>query len=193
MAFGDSITQGDGSRGRRGYRDELHEPCSPSASDAPRSSNEGVTGTDSDRGLERLPDSLARQRPAFTLIHYGTNDWNGFGCRIGLRNGGEPAPHGPGRAAPLEPARGRDPHPRQPRLRGSRWPRRATPGSVATNVEIRAMAAAEAWRWPTFTRPSSARTETLEPLFSDHVHPNDRGYSVMAAEFFRALTAPRSR
>ena len=81
MAFGDSITQGDGSRGRRGYRDELQGLLAARFGRAVVE-NEGVSGTDSERGLGRLPDRLARQQPAFVLIHYGTNDWNGFGCRV---------------------------------------------------------------------------------------------------------------
>jgi lysophospholipase L1-like esterase len=32
--------------------------------------------------------------------------------------------------------------------------------------------------------------DDLPTLFTDHVHPNDRGYAAMADEFFRALTQP---
>ena len=35
-----------------------------------------------------------------------------------------------------------------------------------------------------------AETPDLPELFSDHVHPNDRGYSVLADAFFRAITSP---
>ena len=30
----------------------------------------------------------------------------------------------------------------------------------------------------------------LSQLFSDHVHPNDRGYALMADEWFKAITGP---
>jgi len=30
----------------------------------------------------------------------------------------------------------------------------------------------------------------LPSLFSDHVHPNDQGYAIMAQQFFKAITQP---
>ena len=32
--------------------------------------------------------------------------------------------------------------------------------------------------------------QTLPPLFSDHVHPNDTGYDIMARTFFGAVSRP---
>lgn len=191
MAFGESITLGDGSRGRRGYRSELAAALAERWGRA-EVVNEGISGTDSERGLDRLPDSLARHRPAFTLIEYGTNDWNGFGCRVvcgtaeRLRRMVSQC-----RAAsslpvvatliPANPAY-------ESRMASARndWIR-------ATNAEIRAMASGEGVALADLHAAFFREDETLEPLFSDHVHPNDHGYSVMAAEFFRAITAPRGR
>jgi lysophospholipase L1-like esterase len=34
------------------------------------------------------------------------------------------------------------------------------------------------------------REPDLAALFADHVHPNDRGYRVIADEYFRTLTRP---
>jgi lysophospholipase L1-like esterase len=189
MAFGDSITIGDGSSGRRGYRSELQADLAGWFGRA-EVLNEGVEGTDSERGLDRLGDLLARRQPAFTLIHYGTNDWNGFGCRTvcgtteNLRRmvricraaSSLPVvatliPVNPAYESRLAPAR-------------NDW-------IVATNVQIRAMAAAEGATLADLHAAFVREDPELEPLFSDHVHPNDRGYAVMAAEFFRALTAPR--
>jgi lysophospholipase L1-like esterase len=34
------------------------------------------------------------------------------------------------------------------------------------------------------------REGNLRSLFVDHIHPNDRGYEIMAAEFFRAISQP---
>ena len=36
------------------------------------------------------------------------------------------------------------------------------------------------------------REPKLSDLFSDHVHPNDRGYGIMAETFFAAITQPAS-
>ncbi len=191
MAFGDSITNGDGSSGRRGYRSELEAVLAAWFGRA-EVVNEGVEGTDSDAGLGRLPDSLARRQPTFTLIHYGTNDWNGFGCRSvcgtteNLRRMVRTC-----RAAsslpvvatliPANPAyESRDASGR------NAW-------IDATNVQIRAMAAAEGATLADLNAAFKGEDPALESLFSDHVHPNDRGYAVMAAEFFRALIAPRGR
>jgi lysophospholipase L1-like esterase len=191
MAFGDSITLGDGSSGRRGYRSELAALLSARFGRA-EVVNEGISGTDSERGLDRLPDRLAHQRPAFTLIHYGTNDWNGFGCRVvcgtaerlrRMVSACRAASSLPVVATiiPANPAY-------ESRMASARndWIR-------ATNAEIRAMAAAEGVALADLHAAFLQEEESLEPLFSDHVHPNDRGYAVMAAEFFRALTAPRGR
>ena len=191
MAFGDSITQGDGSRSRRGYRDVLGGLLAARFGRA-RIENEGVSGTDSERGLGRLPESLARQRPAFVLIHYGTNDWNGFGCRVvcgtaeNLRRMVRicrEARSLPVVATliPVNPAN-------EDRLASARnaW-------VAATNTEVRAMATAEGVTLADLHAAFLREDPALEPLFSDHVHPNDRGYEVMAAELFRALTAARQR
>jgi lysophospholipase L1-like esterase len=142
------------------------------------------------RGLDRLPDSLARQRPAFALIHYGTNDWNGFGCRTlcgtaeNLRRmvrACRAAQTWPvvGTIVPANPAY-------EDRMASARnaW-------IVATNAEIRVMATTEGVSLADLHAAFVREEPSLEALFSDHVHPNDRGYAVMAAEFFRALAAPR--
>jgi lysophospholipase L1-like esterase len=191
MAFGDSITKGDGSSSRRGYRGELQDELRSWFGRA-ELVNEGVEGTDSDVGADRLPDSLARQQPAFTLILYGTNDWNGFGCRtvcgtaLSLRRMVRAC-----RAASSLPVVATL-IPANPAYE-SRFASARNAWIDATNVQIRAMAAAEGVTLADLNAAFKSEDPSLEPLFSDHVHPNDRGYSVMAAEFFRALSQPRSR
>jgi hypothetical protein len=32
---------------------------------------------------------------------------------------------------------------------------------------------------------------SLPALYSDHIHPNDSGYAIIAREFFNAITSPR--
>jgi lysophospholipase L1-like esterase len=191
MAFGDSITIGDGSSGRRGYRAELQDELRGWFGQA-ELVNEGVEGTDSDVGADRLPDSLAREQPAFTLIHYGTNDWNGFGCRTvcgtteALRRMVRAC-----RAASSLPVVATI-IPANPAYE-SRFASARNAWIDATNAQIRAMAAAEGVTLADMNAAFKNEDPSLEPLFSDHIHPNDRGYAIMAAEFFRALTARRSR
>ena len=191
MAFGDSITIGDGSSGRRGYRTELQDDLRSWFGRADLV-NDGVEGTDSDVGADRLPGSLAREQPAFTLIHYGTNDWNGFGCRTvcgtadALRRMVRAC-----RAASSLPVVATL-IPANPAYE-SRFASARNAWIDATNVQIRAMAAAEGVTLADLNAAFKNEEPSLEPLFSDHVHPNNRGYTIMAAEFFRVLIAPRSR
>src|SRR6185295_13225465 len=43
--------------------------------------NDGEAGTRSVQGKDRITDSLLYARPAYTLILYGTNDWNTTFCK----------------------------------------------------------------------------------------------------------------
>jgi lysophospholipase L1-like esterase len=189
MAFGDSLTLGDGSRGRRGYRAELASRLRGYWGKA-EVANEGVEGSKSDEGADRIGASLASVEPAYTLILYGTNDWNTFACRTvcftrdALRRmvrqakaaGSVPVV---GTIIPVNPAY-------VDRLAEARnaW-------IVATNALIRPMVQEEgavlADLHAAFEEEAAG---DLSALFSDHVHPNDRGYGAMAREFFRAITAP---
>jgi lysophospholipase L1-like esterase len=191
LAFGDSITVGDGSRGRRGYRSELASLLRSYFGRA-EIVNDGQESTDSVQGADRIRASLAEERPAYTLIHYGTNDWNGFGCRhvCGTAENLRRIVHACRAASslpvlatliPVNPAY-------EDRLASARnaW-------IEATNTEIRAMAEAEGVVLADLHAAFVAADPDLVSLFSDHVHPNDRGYSIMAEGFFRALTAPRGR
>ena len=44
--------------------------------------NGGLAGTRSNAGEGRLDGVLATKRPAYTLILYGTNDWNELECKV---------------------------------------------------------------------------------------------------------------
>ncbi len=192
MAIGDSITLGDGSRDRQGYRAMLQGDLREHFGRADVI-NEGAEGSMSRAGVERVEEGLARHHPAFTLIHYGTNDWNSAQCkgpttqpcftveslramvRLAQSQGSLPV------LATIIPTNvGRDA--RAPEERND-WVR-------DVNVLIRAMAAEEgclvADAWQAFVSASDPSR-----LFSDHVHPNDAGYRLMADAFFEALTTPR--
>lgn len=187
MAFGDSITDGDGSADLNGYRIKLQAKLDAwfGAGDMV---NQAIGGTRSNRGAERIGASLASVHPAYTLIMYGTNDWNDRSCREAfpcftldsLRSivrsvnaaGGLPVlstilPSNTGFDARTPPER-------------NEW-------VAAENDLIRPMAAEEGAllvdNYAAFLAAPDFRA-----LFSDHVHPNDAGYAIIVDEFFKALT-----
>jgi lysophospholipase L1-like esterase len=192
LAFGDSITSGDGSRGGRGYRAELAARLRDLWGQA-EVVNDGEGAGRSDRGADRLPDSLAQARPAYVLILYGTNDWNRFECHYvpgcfavpNLRRMVRTA-----RAANTVPVVATLP-PVNPdytdRLAAERnsW-------VIGINDGIRNMVREEGAILADVHAAFPPEEAALPPLFADHVHPNDAGYARMAEAFFRAITGPRS-
>ena len=79
LAFGDSITDGEGSGDGMGYVSRLQRKLEAHFGRA-TVIKDGLGATRSNRGSDRLPDSLT-VRPAYTLIHYGANDWNQGECK----------------------------------------------------------------------------------------------------------------
>ncbi len=192
MAFGDSITQGDGSRRRDGYRSRLEGMLAGHWGVPARVIDEGVGGTRSDDGAARIDTALRRSRPAYTLVLYGTNDWNTFACRrvdscftrssvISMIRSIKAAGSLPviGTLPPVNPAF-------TDRLAEDRngW-------VVDTNAALRPLIRAEggvvADVHAAMTRAGASH---LDELFSDHVHPNDDGYAAVADAFFRAIVTP---
>ncbi len=189
MAFGDSITVGDGSSDKQGYP-PLLEDLLRQHFGAGQLVNEGVDGTRTDAGAARIGASLARQQPAFTLIHYGTNDWNKCAnievcpplTAENLRSmvqqvkntGGLPV------LATIIPVNvGYD----------ERVPPQRNEYVAAQDRLIRDVATQEnALLVDLESAFYKAGGNDLSQLFSDHVHPNDRGYEIMASEFFKALS-----
>jgi lysophospholipase L1-like esterase len=191
MGFGDSITVGDGARTTDGYRDVLEELLAAHYGRA-QVISDGISGTRTPAGADRIGASLTRHRPAYTLILYGTNDWNraSFECRTALDcDTVDNLRHMVGTVEAVEslPVIGTiipaNPNGINAEERNE-WVRRI-------NERIRVMAreegAAVADLHAAFLRESD-----VPGLFADHVHPNDRGYRVIANEFFRALTRPAS-
>ena len=190
LAFGDSITAGDGSRGSRGYRSELAARLRDLWGRADVV-NDGEGAGRSDRGADRIADSLADERPAYVLLLYGTNDWNRHECHYvpqcftapNLRRMVQAA-----RAANTVPVVGTLP-PVNPdytdRLAAERnaW-------VVGNNNMIRAMAREEGAVLADVHAAFPSEERALARLFADHVHPNDAGYERIADAFFRAITEP---
>lgn len=191
MAYGDSITIGDGSSDGYGYTLKLEDQLRRYYG-AGEIINEGFDGSGTDHGVDRIAGAFARRRPAWTLIHYGTNDYNKCydvpSCFTAdnLRSmvkqvkaaGGQVA------LATIIPANvGFD----------ARSPPRRNDFVAEQDKQIRVIAREEGAVLvdlePAFYK---AAGDHLSSLFTDHVHPNDRGYDIMVAEFFKALTTRAS-
>jgi lysophospholipase L1-like esterase len=193
MAFGDSITNGDGSSGGLGYRDSLRAKLEAHFGRG-QVVNEGISGGRSSFGSQRMPDSLGRARPAYSLIMYGTNDWNDGQCKqadsgcytipmlrdiIRSAKGSQSLPV-VATLPMVNPAfEDRNAEDR------NRWVR-------DISVQIRAMAREEGAAVAD-VQAAFARSTNLRSLFSDHIHPNDDGYELIAQEFFKAVSTPREQ
>ena len=189
MAFGDSITDGDGSFDQNGYRLKLQEKLDAWFG-AGEMVNRAIGGTRSNTGAARIASSLSNVKPAYTLIMYGTNDWNDHLCRDAVPcftidslramvrsvkgAGGLPVlstilPVNTGFDARTPPSR-------------NEW-------VAAQNGLIKAMATEERAllvdNYAAFMAVPDFHT-----LFNDHVHPNDTGYAIIVDQFFKALTTP---
>ncbi|HEY3121940.1 MAG TPA: SGNH/GDSL hydrolase family protein [Vicinamibacteria bacterium] len=184
LAFGDSITHGDGSSDEMGYRGRLQQMLQQQLGRA-TIFDEGQPSSKSAHGADRIGSQLDRYRPAYVLIHYGTNDYNRQGCppdcqtpeniRIMIRQA---------RAAQTLPFVATI-IPVNPDLS----PDGRIQWVASTNERIRTVARDEGAvlvdLYAAFLKETS-----LPALFSDHIHPNDRGYTIMATEFFKAITGP---
>jgi lysophospholipase L1-like esterase len=182
MAFGDSITLGDGSSDGNGYPTPLERKLRAHFGRG-NVINRGGSGTRSTEGVQRIGRNLGLTNPAYTLILYGTNDWveckgavpcitiDSLRTIIGVVRDARSLPV-LGTIPPVNPAS-------NPQARND-WVQ-------AMNVLIREMAGDEGAALADL-EAAFLRESDLASLFSDHVHPNDAGYEVMAEEFFRAIS-----
>jgi lysophospholipase L1-like esterase len=191
LAFGDSITDGDGSSRDQGYRESLAAKLKAHFG---RSEiiNEGESGTDSLEGADRIEHILNVHRPAYALIMYGTNDWNAPVCTsappcftvrslremVQAAQDNDTLPF----VASIPPTNTGDP--KAPPERNA-WVRRM-------NKEIRLMAAQEGAVYvDVYGALEQNCGGTWSLIMVDHVHFNDRGYEAMASEFLKAISDPR--
>jgi lysophospholipase L1-like esterase len=187
LTFGDSITDGEGSSDGNGYASRLLRKLQAHYGRA-TVIKDGLGATRSNRGSDRLPDSLT-VRPAYTLIHYGTNDWNAGECKVD-----PPCFTIDSLRTMVRDVKGRQGLP----LLGTIIP--GNPIYLETQPARNEWVAAMDARIRDLARTEGAvlvdleaaflRAPGLPALFSDHVHPNDAGYEVMAQAFFEALTRP---
>jgi lysophospholipase L1-like esterase len=187
MAFGDSITTGLGSSDGTGYRNRLDFLLTPylGFSDVV---NEGRDGTQTNEGADRVGRALNRQQPAYTLILYGTNDWNRIPCQMSAPCD---TPDFEREIIDQVKAFGSLPVlstiiPANPALNSperNQW-------VAAVNAVLRDLAREEG---AALADPEKAflAAGDMSRLFSDHIHPNDSGYDLIAQAFFQAITGPR--
>jgi lysophospholipase L1-like esterase len=190
MGFGDSITVGEGSSDEEGYRSMLEQALQAHLG-AAQVIDEGASATRSNRGAARIEDALRYHRPAFTLIHYGTNDWNDSPCR---------------NISPCYTIDSLRAIVREAKLYKSmpvlatiipvnewydaRVPPERNDWVAAQDKLIREMAVQEGALLVDLEK-EFLRVPDLSSIFFDHVHPNDAGYAIMARTFFAALTQSR--
>jgi lysophospholipase L1-like esterase len=191
LALGDSITVGDGSSNGLGYVPLLEDRLRVEWAQGDVV-NDGIEGNKSNQGAERIGGDLDRFRPACVLIMLGTNDWNkckdvdscytqdAVRSMLDQAFAAQTQPF----LATIIPANPDDPV-RNPPQRNE-W-------VEAMNERLKMIASEKGAvvvdLHGAFMRASGAE---LGQLFADHVHPNDRGHEIIADEFFRVLTSPRS-
>jgi lysophospholipase L1-like esterase len=193
MAFGDSITNGEPEVGDgKGYRLILESKLRAHFGSA-QIVNQGDDGTRSDFGAQRIGGSLASVQPAFTLILYGTNDWNDSACnqvpcftttslRLMVQQINRLRGHAfLGTITPIN--TGYD----------SRAPASRNDWVDAQNAIIKQIADEEG---AVLVDLNDAFKKTGMPypsLFVDHVHPTSSGYQIMAQTWFDAITSAYSK
>jgi lysophospholipase L1-like esterase len=152
---------------------------------------EALPGKKSNAGVVPLGAALSKHRPAYTLILFGTNDWNDTVCREA-----PPCYTVGSLRSMIQDARGNDSLPilaTIPPVNPLYLDKGATERNewVKTmNVEIRKLAQSEqvpvADIHALFTQQSD-----LSTLFADAIHPNDQGYFLISRAFVAAITKPK--
>ncbi len=187
VAFGDSITRGDGSSPGRAYPAVLEASLRASLG-AAWVENRGASGTASGEGFERVKRMMNDFKPAHVLVLYGTNDWNFPQCQTS-----------PAAACftidelrkIIEFIKGR----RSLTLLSTLPPVSINTGRnlwiEEMNVLIKALAREQGV--PVVDAYSAFRSAgNLTSLYFDDVHPNDAGYRLLAEAFARTLTTGRA-
>jgi lysophospholipase L1-like esterase len=190
LSTGDSVSKGTGSDDEEGYRSILLTRLREYYEVPVRMFYRGRgTGPSAD-GAARTARDLSIIQPAYTLIGWGNNDWNECGAPStcdtveNLRSivlDVKAANSLPCVATLLPPNVGFD----------NRAPASRAEWVVEMNGLIRAMALQEGVLVVDI-HAAFMSAGSLSGLFVDHIHPNPRGYELMAETWFNALTRPRS-
>ena len=182
MAFGDSITRGDGGTAG-GYPADLQSRLAAHFGGA-FVNNRGADSTNSFEGVERVRRNL-NSRPAYTLILYGTNDWNAPECQD------NPNCHTVDNLrlivvnvklfrslpflATIPPS-----NPSMNPASRNKW-------VADVNNLVRPMAREQGAFLVDVEKAFLNQGGDLSRFFSDHVHPNDAGYQLISQTFFEAI------
>jgi len=187
VAFGDSITHGDGSSSGTGYP-PLLEVSLRGSMGAAWVANRGASGTTSAEGAERIKRAMDTYKPSHVLVLYGTNDWNFPQCQSPLASS----------CFTIESLREIIVFIKS---RGSLTYLSTLP-PVSVNLDrnpwieqmntlIKGLGQEQGV--PVVDTYAAFRSAgTLTTLYYDDVHPNDSGYQVLAQTFARALTTGRT-
>jgi lysophospholipase L1-like esterase len=189
MGFGDSITVGEGSSNETGYRDRLQSRLAQHLGRA-TVLNQGISGTRSNAGVQRIDQSIRNSRPAYTLILYGTNDWNQNECKTNF-----PCFTIDSLRQMVRAARFFNSLPLLATIPPCNvgFDDRATPERqdwIARMDDLIRTAAREEGAVLVDLHAAFTRQPSLGALMVDHIHPNDAGYDIIATEFFNAITRP---
>jgi lysophospholipase L1-like esterase len=186
MAFGDSLTSDAPS-----YVDTLEPLLVAYLGDA-LVVNDGNAGTRSVQGRDRVVDSLLYARPAYTLILYGTNDWNTTFCKTEI-----PCRTPEYLQYMIQSAKGLGSlvflATMPPVNVGYNFqaPPERDSWVTAMNVYYRELAQAEGVVLVDLEASFRAQPD-VKPLFKDYVHLSQAGADLMAKTFFDAITGQQT-
>ena len=181
MAFGDSITRGDGGTAG-GYPADLQARLAAHFGGA-FVNNRGADSTNSFEGVERVKRNL-NSHPAYTLILYGTNDWNAPECQDNPN-----CATVPNLRTIVQAVKSYDSLPfiaTIPPTNPTLTPAGRIKWVADVNNLIRPMAR-EQGAFLVDVEKTFLAQPNLAALFSDHVHPNDAGYQLISQTFFEAI------
>jgi lysophospholipase L1-like esterase len=190
MAFGDSITEGNNYPGDPSYREPLQDKLRQYFGRADVL-NEGVGSTKSNQGADRVDGPLNADRPAYTLILYGTNDWNQSVCKRPDQLATTCFTIGSLRDIVLS-AKGASSLPVLATIPPCNEnfnqfsPPQRNAWVSAADVQIRDLARQQGVPLAD-VEPAFLAVPDLSSLFVDHVHPNAAGEEIIARTFFEAI------
>lgn len=185
MAFGDSITAD------LGYPEQLAQQLKGYFG-AAFLNNEGEGGTRTGEGLDngaaRINKTLHQLQPAYTLIVYGTNDWNVRACQTSF-----PCFTINSLQYMVEGAKGEQSLPFLATIppvnvgyNNSASPERQA-WVLQMNKLVRGLARDEGAVLVDIEKAFLADPDQAS-LFNDHIHPSPKGVSIIVREFFNAIT-----